>query len=142
MDSHQPSGIIPMYRAASSYPTNLVKEYPRYRVLERAKDEQGRIHIDTNDILMDRKSMLHTYYAGSVVRYAQECNEDPIAAIERARRLGHNLHWINAKGASITAWKQEQEDAILIGPGDRVFFEGIEFEVVKAPNNNFNLKAI
>lgn len=131
-----------MYRAANAYPTTLVKEYPRYRVLEREKDDQGRIHIDINDILMERKRMLHTYYAGSCVSYAQKYNEDPIASVDRARKLGHNLHWINAKGASITAWKQPQEDVILIGPGDRVFFEGIEFEVVTANNDNFNLKPV
>lgn len=134
------------------YPATLVKVYPRYRIMERSKDKRGRIHLAAFEQLIDRKTMLTTYEICSVISYALSDGRDPIAALEREKSLReaqgeyggseYKLHWINANSVCISNSPQAQEDVILIGHGDRVVFEGLEFEVENAPNNNFNLKEI
>ncbi len=81
----------------------------------------------------------HMFRFGSVVSYAAQYNECAIDAIDRARRLGHDLHWLNAQSVSITSHEQERRTYIHAEFGDIVFFEGRHFRLDRASNQNVKM---
>jgi hypothetical protein len=83
---------------------------------------------------------LHTFTMGSVVGYALRCNEDPVAAIDRARKNGHQLVWINANGAMISNQQRVAKGHIRVTIGMVVRFQGNLYTIERAPNQNLQLK--
>jgi len=76
-------------------------------------------------------------------------NRDPEEQVARAIERKHDLYWINLHGAVLCgdAGYYEREtakwaDAPRLNIGDIVEFEGKQFEIKAAPNNNFRPVAI
>jgi hypothetical protein len=105
----------------------LVESFPAYNVFKREQDSNGYINITSQDILGVKhpKGFYRTYSPGSVVSYALEYNECPIEAVEQARSRGHALHWINGRGACLTAEKRAAETVVAVEIGTKVRFEGL-----------------
>lgn len=89
-----------------------------------------------------KQPLYYEFMAGSVVGSAMRRFNDPIAAYELAKERGHQLHWINACGTSITAHKRERKVLTLVEVGQVVRFEGHFFEITKEPNDNLGLKPV
>lgn len=86
--------------------------------------------------------LMRAYSINSVVSYALEYNECPIEAIERAKANGHKLVWINASASIIHNGPRSTNKHILVELGMKVYFQGHFYEIVKAPNDNLDLKEI
>ena len=122
----------------------IVQSFPAYVIAEREADHSGFVQITAGDRLgVDSgKGFFNEYQAGSVASYALERNECPMEAIERAKRLGHELHWISACSVALTSHKQDQRTLVKVAPGMRVCFEGLRATIEKAPNNNLRFVRI
>lgn len=121
----------------------VIEYFPAYRVFKR--DEQnGAINITVDDILGVKhpKGFYRTYQPGSVVSYALEYNECPIAAYNDAAAKGEKLYWLNARAACLTSVARDQEDIVAVDIGQKVRFEGKLFEIVAAPNDNLEFKEV
>ncbi len=131
---------------------NLVAMSPAYAVYEREADSSGFVNITSRDelgLLAGRpgREFFRTYSPGSVVSYALEYNECPIAAVERCRaqmardpHAGHKLHWINQNATVISSGPQAQRQLVKVTIGMRVRFEGL-LATIEADHNN-NLKFV
>jgi hypothetical protein len=126
-----------------------VAAFPAYTVFEREADSKGFVNITSKDELgLDSgKGYFRTYSPGSVVSYALEYNECPIAAVERTRaqmvsdpHMGHKLHWINQNATCISNSPQAQRQLVRVYHGMRVRFEGL-LATIEADHNN-NLKFV
>ena len=90
----------------------------------------------------------HWFRFGSIVSYALENDECPIASVKiamdhiRAGRAEHKLHWLIPTGSMITAEKRAKETRVAIGWKDRLIFEGRIFEVVPEANGNAGLREV
>jgi hypothetical protein len=90
-----------------------------------------------------RHGILHKHFTlGSVIGYAVECGDDPIANLERAKERGHDLHWANANAVTLTAHKRDKERVFVLNYGDVITFEGIRFRLDKANNDNVKLTEV
>jgi Na+/H+-translocating membrane pyrophosphatase len=116
----------------------LVESFPAYNVFEREQDSNGFINITSQDILGVKhpKGFYRTYSPGSVVSYALQYNEDPIQAVADAKQRGHALHWINGRGACLTAEKRAAETVVAVTIGMKVRFEGLLATIEADFNSN------
>lgn len=121
---------------------DLIASFHAYDVFERAADYTGFVNITAQDTLgLDSgRGFFRTYSPGSVVSYALQYNEDPIAAVERAQKRGELLRWINANATCISANRQAREVLVQVRIGMRVRFEGL-LATIEADHNN-NLKFV
>lgn len=122
----------------------LLHDYPAYGIFELPVDYKGRKFIDTEMTLAvmrdtSRGPLPYMYYAGSVASYAIENNECPFAARERAIERGHPLYWINGMASVLLSTPRPKEKAYLIEVGMVVHFQGKDFEIWSAPNDNLVL---
>lgn len=117
----------------------IAAEYPAYTVLNRA-EVHGVLWISVDDKLCLVDDHMRHYSPGSVVRYAQQYDECPIIAVERAVKNGHDLHWINHLPTSITDTKRHLETYICVAVGQTVRFEGRHFLITLEGNKNLGLK--
>lgn len=85
-------------------------------------------------------TMYREYKAGSVISYAILSGQDPIAAYEREKARGHNLHYLIQCSVSVTAHKRDRYELVEIKVGQVVRFEGRFFEIVAERNDNLSLK--
>jgi hypothetical protein len=117
----------------------VVIEYPGYTVANRAEID-GVLWISADDKLCLIGDHMSHYQPGSVVNYAQQYDECPITAVARAVERGHDLHWINSIGASITSTQRPRETYICVAIGQTVRFEGRHFLITAEGNRNLGLK--
>lgn len=101
-------------------------------------DRNGATELKDNDVLFFN---LGTYKIGSVVGYALENGEDPIAAYNHAVQMGHELHYIFGLGACISDSRRERKRVIKVTIGMTVHFHGELFTIETAPNDNLKLVA-
>ena len=122
----------------------LSKSFPAYDIYEREADSSGYVNITADDSLgLDSgRGFFREYSPGSVVSYALQYNECPMAAVERAKANRHALHWINARAVAITAHAQAKRHLIAVRPGMRVRFEGLLATIELDHNNNLRFAAI
>jgi len=87
-------------------------------------------------------------YFGTVAGYATENRESALEAVQRARRHGHDLQWINLACTVICGDegyyerdRAEWSDALVLSVGDTVWIDGEFFTIHPAPNRNFALRA-
>lgn len=118
----------------------IAAEYPAYTVLNRAEVD-GVLWISVDDKLCLVGDHMRHYQAGSVVRYAQQYDECPIKAVKRATDNGHDLHWINQLGSSITDSARPRETYVCVAIGQTVRFEGQHFLITLEGNKNLGLKS-
>lgn len=84
---------------------------------------------------------LTTYTVGTVISYALDNGDDPIAAVRMAVSHGYELAWINQNGGCITSHERPIENCIVIRPGDTIRLEGRCYTVEKG-NNPGNLSLV
>jgi hypothetical protein len=87
-------------------------------------------------------TLTRTYSISSVVSYALEYNDCPIEAAERAKERGHKLVWINASATSIHNGPRSTAKYVLVEIGMTAYFQGHFYTIVKAPNDNLDLKPL
>lgn len=123
-----------------------VANFPAYRVIRRARSratvDRGQVRLVAGDklgLMRAGGDYYDQYSISSVVSYAMEYHEDPIAAVDRARANGHELHWINHSATVLTSHKRPQETLIEVFIGMVVSFEGRLFKIAAAPNDNLKL---
>lgn len=130
---------------------NIIAAYPAYDVVEAKTNKDGvkELHAEQKLIQGNRKlaanhryQHLNKFMISSVASSALKDNKDPIAAIERAKANGHDLHFIFGLGSCLTAHKQARKEYIEVSVGDKVYFEGRLFELQAANNNNLHMKEI
>lgn len=98
-------------------------------------------HLDDGEMLI--LDDLYTFKIGSVVSSALRDGRDPVAAVDRARKLGHELVFIYGLGAMIYAGaRKTPEPYIRVSYGMKVQFEGNVYTIEKAPNQNLQLKPV
>jgi len=76
---------------------------------------------------------------GTCEGYARQYNDCPVAAVERATNLGHELHWANVQAVALTAWDQTVDTLLGFEFGDVIELEGCQFTLTRASNSNVAL---
>ena len=79
------------------------------------------------------------FQVGTVASYALECGDDPIAAIDRERRIGGPLHFAFNIGVTISAHHTEPIPTTRVALGDLIRLEGRTFRVTPAANHQISL---
>lgn len=123
--------------------------FPAYDVFKRDTDQIGFVNITANDVLGLRvlnsngsTDYFRTYSACSVVSYSLQYNECPIAALEDAKAKGEDLHWINGRGAMLSASPIKKENLVFVEYGMKVRFEGLLATIEKDHNSNLKFVPI
>ncbi len=118
---------------------------PAYDVVVREPSYKGGyVEITAEDILgMDsKKGFFYSYSPGSVVSYALENNDDPIAAVEEAKAKNEPLIWISGRGTCLSDSPQARETLVKVEIGMLVRFEGQVTKIAAAPNNNIRFAPV
>jgi hypothetical protein len=131
-------------RAAES---NVIASFPAYDIVKPVVNAAGYIVATAEQQFAlktdrERTCWMRHYSISSVVSYAMKNGDCPIESVERAQRLGHELHWLNGIGAMLTAHQRAKETYIAIERGALIQFEGRIFEVIAQPNDNLGLKFV
>jgi hypothetical protein len=72
--------------------------------------------------------------AGSVVSYALENGQDPIALLDREREHGYPTHWMTVERLSLTSHKQARRQYEALHVGQTIKFEGLSFKLERTRN--------
>jgi hypothetical protein len=93
--------------------------------------------------------MWHKFALGSIVGYAIERGECPIAELERFKENvklyphnGHKEYWANSMAVSIHNGPYVHERFAGFAWGDVIVFQGHKFKLEKANNQNVKLVAV
>lgn len=123
----------------------IIADYPAYSIHK----PQGQFSIwpfhrlrANQDIMVHVRGMWRKFAPGSVASSCIAHDNDPLKGIERAKRLGHKLKWINGCSVCLTSWKQPKEHYFGFEYGDKVWFEGEVFELVPESNDNVGLRLV
>ena len=129
--------------------TFIISQYPAYDVIRAKTNSFGVKNLTAGTELALRNSPeneqhnhLHHYMISSVASSAVESNDCPLEAIERAKKNGHQQHFIFALGSCLTAHKQARKEYTEVSIGDMVYFQGLVFKIQPANNNNLHLEQI
>jgi len=123
----------------------IIHDYPAYSIHEpQVAPLRGMPVIRSDEnimIYMDGKygGLWHEFSPGSVVSYSLKYDDDPIEAVQRAKKLGHKLKWINKCAVSITSEKRAKQWFYGFELGDKVWFEGEAFTLELDWNRNVKL---
>ena len=122
----------------------LTAQYPAFNVFKREATSKGFVNLTAGEILILKDGNQHkgTFEANSVVSYALEYNECPLAAVARAKENHHELIWINSRGAVLTAHHRDAENVIEVEVGMQVCFQGVYATIEKANNGNLKFKPV
>lgn len=106
----------------------------------------GKVHCWATELYAGEGLVLNdleTFRISSVASSALQRNDDPVEAVERAKRLGHELVFIYGLGASIVAGgPRAPEPYIRVTIGMTVRFQGNFYTIEKAPNHNLRLQPV
>tara|TARA_R110000823_G_scaffold298005_1_gene418249 strand:- start:1359 stop:1760 length:402 start_codon:yes stop_codon:yes gene_type:complete len=116
---------------------NIVEDFPAVTYVEFTNTDKANKVFSGE--LIKLKSNSTTQMLGTVISSAVEDSADPIAALERAVKFGHDTHYAFSIGSSLTAHKQEKKRVIVFSEGDRIKLEGKEFYLKRAANDNVKL---
>jgi hypothetical protein len=121
-----------------------IADYPAYRIVE---PQPRKVWKADETFAIPYHSarygtLWHFYMLGSVVSYAQRYSNCPIAALDRARKNGHDLHFAIALPTVVSSTPSPKATVVGLGWGDRIAFEGRTFELVKANNDNVSLREV
>ena len=125
--------------------TKILADYPAYTIIS----PESKLLVDREHFMVPfpsirnpREMIWREFSIGSVISFALRNKEDPIKALDEARKLGHELHYVFGLGVSITSHQRPHETKKGFHFGDVIEFEGIKFELVPAPNSNVALKRV
>lgn len=115
--------------------------FPAYTVEVRDPNEVSLFKAG-DEVRVEIRGIWRPFKFGSVVSYSLRNGDDPVAAVDRAREHGHELVWLSAQATALTAWDQPHETFPGLHMGSIVFFEGREYRLVPAPNDNIRLERV
>jgi hypothetical protein len=118
--------------------TETLAEYPAYRIIAPLSDRVFAAQAGTV-VRVQIRGQWRGFTFGSVVRSALRYNEDPIAAYEKAVAKGEETHWLGQNATALVSHKVPQKTVVGLQLGDTVHFEGHNFILTAAPNNNITL---
>jgi len=118
--------------------TETLAEYPAYRIIAPLPDRVFAAKADTT-VRVQIRGQWRGFTFGSVASYALRYNEDPIAAFERAVARGHETHWLSQDATVLVSHKVPQKTVVGLQLGDKVHFQGHDFILTPAPNDNITL---
>jgi hypothetical protein len=88
-------------------------------------------------------TMWNFFKLGSLADFYKDLPADEAATkIEASKAKGNAEFFAFGLGVSLTAWKQDKKTVPGFQYGQVIEFNGRQFELVKAPNSNVNLKPI
>lgn len=129
--------------------TYPITSYPAYNIIRVVK-AAARFNKDLMFTALEAGDQLaldsgrvkhgHHYQIGSVISSSLKDDRDPLEAVERAIKNGHEMHFIFGLGTTLTSHMQNKKTYIEINLGDIVRFEGKYFTIEKAPNNNLRFE--
>lgn len=133
-------------------PARIIEDFPAYSIvaptdnmLDADRDEEMPI-IRTGQtyalkIPSQRHGHLwHIFTAGTVIDYARQYHEDPVASVLNAMERGHQLRWFNKNAVILSSTRESKRQHIGLTWGQRVWFDGQCFTIEKAPNHHIALK--
>ena len=88
-------------------------ESPKHKIFAGKEDYEGYNDGDVLAIAFESRNhgTLHRFYTlGSVVGYAIKTCNCPFEQVERAKKLGHQLHWANSNSVSISSRYSKEKD--------------------------------
>jgi hypothetical protein len=94
---------------------------------------------DEVSVSLPGKRSRSSFTFGSVMSYALKTNRDPIEAYERDKARGHHLYWLTPHCVSITSHQRERKVYRNLEVGRVIQFEGKNFRVDVARNDNLKL---
>lgn len=83
--------------------------------------------------------MHHWFRFGSVISYALENDECPMAAMAKTVERGHNRYWLNPVSSMLMSERSPKEVRPAISWSERIAFQGRIFTVRPAANSNAEL---
>ena len=83
-----------------------------------------------------------SFTVGSVAGYAAEYDEDPAAAVRRARQRGEALYYAFNEGVTITAHRQEPVERQQLELGDLVEMDRLTFRIEETSNRQIKLTEV
>nr|DAF93607.1 MAG TPA: hypothetical protein [Myoviridae sp. ctshb19] len=84
-----------------------------------------------------RIDILHTEVSLScVVYYAMENGDNVEESVERSKRFGHEMYWVNNCGAMITAARRARWELVLLKPGQKVRMNDLVMEFYRKGNSD------
>lgn len=98
-----------------------------------------RLAIHVSSFRGGLKPLPSNFMAHSVAAYAESYNEDPDAAVERAKGFGHDLYFFVAEGVIISARPMPVVQRIPLALGDLVEMDGHIFTIKESNNGNIKL---
>lgn len=116
---------------------NTIENGPRFEVVEFVNPKSTN-RVYSGEVLRV-KGELTNHKVGSVFSSAVESGDDPLAAYERAVKLGHNVTFIFALASVISNTALPTVRVIEISLGDHILVEGKEFEIEQAGNRQLHL---
>lgn len=73
---------------------------------------------------------------GCVVYYALENGDDVEESVERSKRFGHEMYWVNNCGSMITSDRRARWEMVLLQPGQKVRMNGLVMEFYRKGNSD------
>jgi len=115
----------------------IVKSFPAGDIVRREADIKGFINLTAGELITDStEAGSGSWTIGSVVSSALSSGDCPLEAVERAKGFGHPLYYVFGNATCISRCDSERTTRILIEEGDIINFEGKQFIIEPAPNNN------
>ena len=121
--------------------TALIASYPAYDVHAVPCNRNNVRRLQAGDQLT-KQNHLGTFTIDSVVSSSLRDNRCPIKALERAKAFDHELVWINQNATVLSNARKEKTTVYEIHVGMRISFEGNEYTIEKAANDNLALKPV
>jgi len=123
--------------------TKILADYPAYTIIE-GKDHE---FVDGEEFGIAFKSarygdLYHFFQIGSVEGYAKKRGDDPVARVERAKSLGHELYYAFGLGVVLHNGPKVKTTKLGLAFGDVISFEGKKFRLDPAPNQNVKLTEV
>lgn len=126
--------------------TTVIADFPAVRVSAMPEWKQNRMkHGDIFVIMRETKnhgSLPYEFKLGSIFGYAVEHGDDPLEAYERNKAQNHRSHWANAMSVMIHNGPHTKVERFALSFGDVIGFEGKQFRIDPAPNNNVYLTPV
>jgi len=130
------------YKVVADYPAyDVIRFEPKKTYTSRLHPTSYKLYAGDELVLAGSGRYAHTrkYKINSVVSSTLSDGRDPVAAVERAKNNGHELHFIFGLGSVLTSHKVEKKRFIEVKHGDVVEFEGLIFTIEPANNDNLSL---
>jgi hypothetical protein len=121
----------------TTHKDNVFKKFPLVMIVKREPDENGYIHIHHGEHFTDA-SIVNAWQFVSIQGLAIENNECPVEAVNKAKEIGHDLHFV--KKICLDNASLPKPNRILLSLEDVLSFEGYLFKLIPSLDKNILLE--